>query len=139
MSHALARLAIERKIFAWAASYPVKVYYGTEKGDAKLETYLRCHLMPATTTSPYLHNDGTHFTGLYQVTISCNPATPQNVPDAIVSALTDLFPVNSELEADGFSGIIQTPVDRGPTIVDDNRYNVPVTIPYRGEVSIQEE
>lgn len=136
MSHALARDAIERKIFAWAATYPAQVYYGTEKADAKIPVYMRCHLMPATTTSPYLHNDGTHFSGLYQVTISCDPSTKNPIPDGLVQALTDLFPVNSELESGGFSGIIPTPVDRGPTIVDDNRYNVPVTIPYRGEVSI---
>lgn len=135
MSHAMARAAIEKKLFDWAKAKPLPAFFGIQKGDMQKPMFIRGFLLPASTTSPYLHDDGIHYSGLYQVTISCDPSQAMGVAEGVVDEINGLFPVNSLLEKDQFSGIIQDPVYRGPTIIEDNRYNIPVTIPYRGEVS----
>lgn len=135
MSHELARIAIETKLVDWAKAKPIPIFLGTQKADMQKQTFLRGYLLPASTTSPYMHEDGLHYNGLYQVTISCDPSVPMSAAGQIVDELNQLFPVNSELMQGAFAGIIQNPVERGRTIIEDNRYNVPVTIPYRGEVS----
>lgn len=133
--HSLARIAIETKLNNWAKAKPLPAFFGIQKGDMQKPMFIRGFLLPASTTSPYLHDDGIHYSGLYQVTISCDPPEVMSAAEGVIDEINDLFPVNSLLEKDQFSGIIQNPVSRGPTIVEDNRYNIPVTIPYRGEVS----
>lgn len=133
MSHARARQAIEIKLVAWAAAYPIKVA-NFEQGfePAAGETYLRGFLLPGPTTCRYLGGDAYEYAGVYQVSIICPSGEPLGTAEALVAALSDLFPVDSRLSRSGFEGLIIEPVKQGPTITEPTTYTVPASISYRG-------
>lgn len=133
MSHARARQAIEIKLAAWASAYPIRVA-NFEQGFAPSagETYLRSFLLPGPTTCRYLGGDAYEYAGVYQVSIICPSGTPLGTAEALVVALSDLFPVDSELAQGGFDGLIIQPVEQGPTIPEPTTYTVPASISYRG-------
>ncbi|MFP5424700.1 MAG: phage tail terminator-like protein [Gammaproteobacteria bacterium] len=133
MSHARARQAIEVKLVTWAAAYPIKVA-NFEQGfePAAGETYLRGFLLPGPTTCRYLGGDAYEYAGVYQVSIICPSGEPLATPEALIKALSDLFPVDSELSRSGFEGLIIEPVEQGPTITEPTTYTVPASISYRG-------
>jgi len=137
VSHALARSAIETKLFNWAkAKTPVlPSFFGVQKGDVAKPVFIRGFLLPASARTECLQGDEITYLGLYQVTISCDPAQPFGVAEALVSEIQTLFPVDSDIGVANFNGSIIDAVDQGPTIVEDSRYNVTVTIPYRGVVT----
>lgn len=138
MSHAMARKAIEGKLAPWAkAQNPViPAFFGQQKGDMARPIFIRGFLLPASARTECLQGDEITYLGLYQVTISLDPAQPMSAAETIVSQIQSLFPVDSELGEAGFNGSITDAVDQGPTIYEESRYNVPVTIPYRGVVTI---
>lgn len=137
MSHALARAAIERKLFDWAkAKSPVlPSFFSTQKGDVAKPIFIRGNLLPASARTECLQGDEITYLGLYQVTISCQPDQPIGNAETLVSEIQSLFPVDSDIGIAAFNGSITDAVDQGPTIYEDSRYNVPVTIPYRGVVA----
>lgn len=135
MSHALARIAIERKLAPWAAARPVPAFFGIQKGDLARPVFIRGNLLPASALTECLQGDEITYIGLYQVTISCDPAQPLSVAESMIDSLQTLFPVDSDLDNGSFGGSVTQAIDQGPTIIEDSRYNVPVTISYRGVVS----
>lgn len=137
MSHALARISIEGKLLTWANSKtpPLPSFFGIQKGDLAKPVFIHGFLLPASARTECLQGDEITYLGLYQVTISCDPAQPFNVAEGLINEIQTLFPVDSDIGAAAFNGSITDAVDQGPTIVEDSRYNVPVTIPYRGVVS----
>lgn len=135
MSHAMARVAIETALNTWAKARPVPCFFGPQKGDMTRPIFLRGFLLPAAARTECLQGDEITYTGLYQVTISLDPAQPMGNAESIVSAIQTLFPVDSLIGGSAFSGSITDAVDQGPTVYEESRYNVPVTIPYRGVVS----
>lgn len=138
MSHAQARIAIEKKLATWAAlkSPKLNLVLGVSSAKPTESVYFRGFLLPATTNAPYLHADGLEYSGMYQVSIVCSATTALKVPEGYIDELSNIFMVDSKLEQGTFYGIIVAPVDQGPTIVEDSKYTVPVTIRYRGMVSI---
>lgn len=137
MSHAMARAAIERKLFDWAkAKSPVlPSFFSTQNGDAAKPIFIRGNLLPASSRTECLQGDEITYIGLYQVTISCDANYSYALAEPLVSEIQSLFPVDSDIGVAAFNGSITDAVDQGPTIYEDSRYNVPVTIPYRGVVS----
>lgn len=137
MSHALARIAIEGKLLTWANSKspPLPSFFGTQKGDLARSVFIRGNSLPASARTECLQGDEITYIGLYQVMISCDPAQPFNVAEGLINEIQSLFPVDSDIGVAAFNGNIADAVDQGPTIYEDSRYNVPVTIPYRGVVS----
>lgn len=137
MSHALARSAIERKLLDWAKtkSPVLPSFFSTQKGDLTKPIFIRGNLLPASARTECLQGDEITYLGLYQVTISCDPSQSISVAESIISEIQSVFPVDSDLGDPLFNGSITDAVEQGPTIVDNSRYNVPVTIPYRGVVS----
>lgn len=137
MSHALARSAIETKLFNWAkAKSPVlPSVFGIQKADLSWPIFIKGNLLPASARTECLQGDEITYIGLYQVMISCDPAQPFNVAEGLINEIQALFPVDSDIGVSAFNGSITDAVDQGPTIYEDSRYNVPVTIPYRGVVS----
>lgn len=137
MSHAMARAAIERKLLDWAkAKSPVlSSFFSTQKGDLTKPVFIRGNLLPASARTECLQGDEITYIGLYQVTISCEPSQPIGNAESLITEIQSLFPVDSDIGVTGFNGNITDAVDQGPTIYEDSRYNVPVTIPYRGVVS----
>ncbi len=133
MSHARARQAIEIKLVAWAAAYPIKVANFEQGFEPEAgETYLRGFLLPGPTTCRYLGGDAYEYAGVYQVSIICPSGEPLGTAEALIAALSDLFPVDSELSRSGFEGLIIEPVEQGPTIPEPTTYTVPASISYRG-------
>lgn len=137
MSHAMARAAIERKLFDWAKdkSPAIPTFFNVQKGDASNQIFIRGNLLPASARTECLQGDEITYIGLYQVTISCNANYSYAQTEPLISQIQSLFPVYSDIGIEGFNGMITDAVDQGPTIYEDSRYNVPVTIPYRGVVS----
>jgi len=137
MSHSLARSAIETKIFNWAkAKSPVlPSVFGIQKADLSRPIFIKGNLLPASARTECLQGDEITYIGLYQVMICCDPSQPFNVAEGLISEIQSLFPVDSDIGVAAFNGSITDAVDQGPTIYEDSRYNVPVTIPYRGVVS----
>lgn len=137
MSHAMARAAIERKLFDWAKakSPPIPTFFNVQKGDVSHQIFIRGNLLPASARTECLQGDEITYIGLYQVTISCNSNYSYAQAEPLIAQIQSLFPVYSDIGIDSFSGMITDAVDQGPTIYEDSRYNVPVTIPYRGVVS----
>ncbi|AVQ10140.1 hypothetical protein [Siphoviridae environmental samples] len=137
MSQAKARIAIETKLAAWAkARNPVlPAFFGIQKADVTKPVYIHGYLLPASARTECLQGDEITYLGLYQVTISCDPSQSISVAESIISEIQSVFPVDSDLGDPLFNGSITDAVEQGPTIVDNSRYNVPVTIPYRGVVS----
>lgn len=137
MSHALARSAIETKLFNWAkAKNPVlPSVFGIQKADLSRPIFIKGNLLPASARTECLQGDEITYIGLYQVMISCDPSQPFNVAEGLINEIQSLFPVDSDIGVEAFNGSITDAVDQGPTIPEDSRYNVPVTIPYRGVVS----
>lgn len=137
MSHALARSAIERKLLDWAKtkSPVLPSFFSTQKGDLTKPIFIRGNLLPASARTECLQGDEITYIGLYQVTISCEPSQPIGNAESLIAEIQSLFPVDSDIGAPGFNGNITDAVDQGPTIYEDSRYNVPVTIPYRGVVA----
>lgn len=137
MSHALARSAIETKLFNWAkAKNPVlPSVFGIQKADLSRPIFIKGNILPASARTECLQGDEITYIGLYQVMISCDPAQPFNVAEGLINEIQSLFPVDSDIGVSAFNGSITDAVDQGPTIYEDSRYNVPVTIPYRGVVS----
>lgn len=137
MSHAMARAAIERKLFDWAKgkSPVLPSFFSTQKGDVAKPVFIRGNLLPASARTECLQGDEITYLGLYQVTISCDPAQPIGNAESLVSEIQTLFPVDSDIGIAVFNGSITDAIDQGPTIYEDSRYNVPVTIPYRGVVT----
>lgn len=137
MSHSLARAAIETKLLNWGKSKsPVlPSFFGVQKADVTKPVFIRGFILPASARTECLQGDEITYIGLYQVTISCDPAQPFNVAEGLINEIQSLFPVDSDIGVAAFNGSITDAVDQGPTIIEDSRYNVPVTIPYRGVVS----
>ncbi len=137
MSHAMARAAIERKLFDWAKakSPAIPTFFNVQNGDASNQIFIRGNLLPASTRTECLQGDEITYIGLYQVTISCNANYSYAQAEPLISQIQSLFPVDSDIGIAAFNGSITDAVDQGPTIYEDSRYNVPVTIPYRGVVS----
>lgn len=137
MSHAMARSAIEKKLFDWAkAKSPVlPSVFGIQKADLSKPVFIKGNLLPASARTECLQGDEITYIGLYQVMVSCDPAKPFNVAEKLIDEIQSLFPVDSEIGIAAFNGSITDAVDQGPTIYEDSRYNVPATIPYRGVVS----
>ena len=94
MSHALARSAIERKLFDWAkAKSPVlPSFFSTQKGDVAKPVFIRGNLLPASARTECLQGDEITYLGLYQVTISCQPDQPIGNAESLVSQIQELFP-----------------------------------------------
>jgi len=133
MSHARARQAIEIKLAAWAASYPVRVanfQQGFEPGPD--ETYLRAFLLPGPTTCRYLSGEAYEYTGIYQVSIVCPAGQPLATAENLVDELSSLFRDDSALSRNGFEGLGVEPVEQGPTIPEPSTYTVPASFTYRG-------
>lgn len=140
MSHALARIAIEGKLFTWAKANQTQFLGQMAKWDEKVQgplpsPYLRGYLLPASARTECLQGDEITYLGLYQVSIISKPEDKPSLAESIASSIQQLFPVDSDIGIEAFNGSITDAVDQGPTIVEDSRYNVPVTIPYRGVVS----
>lgn len=137
MSHALARSAIEMKLFNWSkAKNPVlPSVFGVQKADLSRPIFIKGNILPASATTECLQGDEITYIGLYQVMVCCDPAQPFNTAETLINEIQSLFPVDSDIGIEAFNGSITDAVDQGPTIVEDSRYNVPVTIPYRGVVS----
>ena len=137
MSHAMARAAIERKLFDWAKakSPAIPTFFNVQKGEASNQIFIRGNLLPASARTECMQGDEITYIGLYQVTISCNANYSYAQTEPLISQIQSLFPVYSDIGIEGFNGMITDAVDQGPTIYEDSRYNVPVTIPYRGVVS----
>ena len=137
MSHALARIAIEGKLLTWAKSKSpaLPTVFGIQKADLSRPIFVKGNALPASARTECLQGDEITYLGLYQVTISCDPAQPIGNAEALVSQIQSLFPVYSDIGIESFNGMITDAVEQGPTIYEDSRYNVPVTIPYRGVVS----
>ncbi len=110
-------------------------FFGIQKGDLAKPVFIRGFLLPASARTECLQGDEITYIGLYQVTISCDPSQPFNVAEGLINEIQALFPVDSDIGVAAFNGSITDAVDQGPTIIEDSRYNVPVTIPYRGVVS----
>lgn len=133
MSHARARQAIELKLAAWASARPIRIAYGTaEFRPAAGETYLRAFLLPASTTSRYLASEALEYRGIYQISIVCPLGTPAATFEALIAGLNGLFPVDSDLIRDGFTGMVIEPFSQGPLINEDAKYTVPLSLTYRG-------
>lgn len=137
MSHSLARSAIETKLFNWAkAKNPaLPSVFGIQKADLSKPVFIKGNLLPASARTECLQGDEITYIGLYQVMVSCDPAQPFNVAEKLIDEIQSLFPVDSDIGTTAFNGSITDAVDQGPTIYEESRYNVPVTIPYRGVVS----
>lgn len=137
MSHALARIAIEEKLLTWAKSKSpsLPTVFGIQKADISRPIFVKGNSLPASARTECLQGDEITYIGLYQVTICCDPAQPFNIAEGLINEIQSLFPVDSDIGVAAFNGSITDAVDQGPTIVEDSRYNVPVTIPYRGVVS----
>lgn len=137
MSHALARAAIEAKLFNWAkARNPVlPSVFGVQKADLSRPIFIKGNILPASARTECLQGDEITYIGLYQVMVCCDPEQPFNIAEGLINEIQSLFPVDSDIGVAAFNGSITDAVDQGPTIVEDSRYNVPVTIPYRGVVT----
>ena len=137
MSHALARIAIEGKLITWAKSKSpaLPTITGTQDADLPKSTFIKGNALPASARTECLQGDEITYIGLYQVMICCPPQEKINIAEGLINEIQSLFPVDSDIGVAAFNGSITDAVDQGPTIVEDSRYNVPVTIPYRGVVS----
>ena len=135
MSHAMARAAIERKLFDWAKTKNLPTVFNVQKADLSKPVFLKGSPLPASARTECLQGDEITYIGLYQVMVCCDPAQPFNTAETLINEIQSLFPVDSDIGVAAFNGSITDAVDQGPTIVEDSRYNVPVTIPYRGVVS----
>lgn len=134
MSHARARQAIEIKLAAWAMAYPIKVANFEQVFEPTAgETYLRAFLLPGPTTCRYLGGEAYEYAGVYQVSIICPSGEPLGTPEALIAALSDLFPVDSDLSRSGFEGLIVEPVEQGPTITEPSIYTIPTSFTYLGQ------
>ncbi|WP_462402282.1 phage tail terminator-like protein [Pseudomonas sp. Marseille-QA0332] len=133
MSQARARQAIEIKLMAWATARPIRVANFEEEFEAEPgETYLRAFQLPASTTCRYLGGEAYEYTGVYQVSIVCPAGQPLNTAETLIDELSALFRVDSELNRNGFEGLITEPVEQGPTITESATYTVPASFTYRG-------
>ncbi|TDJ77249.1 hypothetical protein E2H86_08690 [Pseudomonas putida] len=133
MSHARARQAIEIKLTSWASARPIRVAnFEQQFAPGPDETYLRAFQLPASTICRYLGGEAYEYSGIYQVSIVCPAGQPLGTAEGLVAALSDLFPVDSELSRSGFEGLVIQPVEQGPTITEPTTYTVPVSISYRG-------
>lgn len=137
MSHAKARISIETKILQWANSRtpPIPAFFGVQKAETTKPIYIHGHLLPASARTECLQGDEIAYLGLYQVNITCYPDQPLATAESVVSEMQSLFPVDSDIGTIDFNGSISDAIDQGPTVVDDSRYTIPVTIPYRGVVT----
>ena len=135
MSHSLARIAIERKLFDWAKTKNLPTVFNVQKADLSKPVFLKGSPLPASARTECLQGDEITYIGLYQVMICCNPDVLFSVAEGYINDIQSLFPVDSDIGVASFNGSITDAVDQGPTIIEDSRYNVPVTIPYRGVVS----
>ncbi|RRV49582.1 phage tail terminator-like protein [Pseudomonas sp. p106] len=133
MSHARARQAIEIKLAAWAVARPIRVAnFGQEFEAEPGETYLRAFQLPASTLCRYLAGEAYEYSGIYQVSIVCPTGQALGIAEALIAALSELFPVDSELIRSGFEGLITEPVEQGPTITESATYTIPASFTYRG-------
>lgn len=133
MSQARARQAIEIKLMAWATARPIRVANFEEEFEAEPgETYLRAFQLPASTTCRYLGGEAYEYTGVYQVSIVCPAGQPLSTAETLIDELSALFRVDSELNRNGFEGLITEPVEQGPTITESATYTVPASFTYRG-------
>lgn len=133
MSHARARQAIEIKLAAWAAAYPIKVANFQQGFEpAAGEIYLRSFLLPGPTSCRYLGGDAYEYAGVYQVSITCPAGEALATAEALLDELSALFRVDSELSRNGFEGLVTEPVEQGPTITESATYTVPASFTYRG-------
>ncbi|WNW10127.1 phage tail terminator-like protein [Pseudomonas sp. DTU_2021_1001937_2_SI_NGA_ILE_001] len=133
MSHARARRAIEALLAPWADALGLPVAYGAEPFEPPQGIYIHGFLLPASTTSRYLGSDAYEYRGIYQFNIICPMDEPISAPEALVDALSALFPVDAELARAGFEGQVLSPVEQGPTVKEADRYTIPVSFTYIGQ------
>jgi len=136
VSRALIRAALESRLATWAAARtPVLAIAWENVAAPSAPLYLRANLLPATTTSDTL--DGAHraYRGLLQVMVVAPIGAGPAVADAIAGELEALFPVNLRLPQGGLAVHITNPASAAPALQDDTSYRVPVSIPYRVDVT----
>lgn len=136
MSAKRIRALYEGRLKTWAAArvpaLPVS-YENVPYTPTTGSTYLKCFLLPATTTSEDLAGALTTYRGVFQVSVCAPINKGAGAALGIADELAALFVVNARLTATGFTVQQITPCSVAPALQDDTHYIVPVSFTYRAD------
>lgn len=136
MSNKLIRQLFETRLNTWAkARNPVLrvAFQDVPFTPASGETYLRCFLLPATTSSEDLQGVHKAYRGTWQVSIVKPAGGGLGAAGGIEDELAALFPNNLQLTSGAFKVYVRTPMSAAPALVDSLNTTIPVSLSYRAD------
>lgn len=136
MSNTLIRQLFESRLNTWAkARNPVLrvEFQDVAFTPAAGETYLRCFLLPATTSSEDLQGVHKAYRGVWQVSIVKPAGGGLGAAGGIEDELVALFPNNLQLTSGAFKVFVRSPMSAATPLVDALNTTIPVSCAYRGD------
>ncbi|RJG10915.1 hypothetical protein D3879_14640 [Pseudomonas cavernicola] len=136
MSNKLIRQLFETRLKNWAAARnPVLrvAYQDVAFIPLTSETYLRCFLLPANTSSDDLQGVHKAYRGVWQVSIVKPAGGGLVAAGGIEDELAALFPNNLELVSGAFKAYVRTPMSAATAIVEPLNTTIPVSCSYRAD------
>lgn len=135
MSTNAIRGTLESRVAAFAAAQSPALrvaYENVAFTPANGETYLRANMVPAATLSADLAGAHRGYIGIFQVTVVRPKGQGAGPALALAAALDAYFPVNGRYGTNPVVQIVR-PASAAPAIVEDDTYNLPVSIWYRAD------
>lgn len=133
-----ANTAIQSALNARMASMPNRppTAWSNKNFDAPTELYIRANQLPRETDTPFLGDDSAQdYGGIYQVTVMAPSGNYETEALAMADAICAHFPRGLELDAGGQVLRIRKTVV-APGFQDGTRWVVPVSVYYRGILSV---
>jgi hypothetical protein len=137
VSNAIIKSLLEARLETWADTRSPAL--GIEFKNSPFtpltgETYLRCYVLPAPTSSDDLAGAMRNYLGVLQISIVTPAGIGEGAAKGIESELDALFPVNLRLTSGAVTVHMITPMSAMSGTPDDGNYTLPVRAQYRADV-----
>lgn len=132
MTQKIVRAGLEKKLKTWADAQGLSVAWENVAFNPPAGAYVRAFLLPSPAVSQSLDKAHRRYAGLLQVnlTMPINGGSAEN----LAASLSAAFAPQTHIVEAGVTIYITDPASPAPAIQEDNRYTVPVTIPYTAHV-----
>lgn len=130
-------VALDARIGAWADAEGIPLALPNCPFEKPAGVFLEAHDMPATPQTLDLGLTCRVWPGVYQVNVVVPVGAGRSAGRALAQRIADLFPEGQSIAGDGFTCYVsaQPAIYSGVLNPRKTRYSIPVSIPYRADVS----
>ncbi|HDK7323808.1 TPA: hypothetical protein PTW02_004357 [Cronobacter sakazakii] len=129
--------AMNARLGAWADSQKIPLFIENCPGDKPAGIFLESFDMPATPQTLDLGQTCHVYPGIFQVNVVVPVGSGTSAGRALARQVVTLFPEGQSVEGDGFTCWISArpAIYAGVLNPRNTRYSIPVSIPYRADIS----